>query len=497
MQDRSGAHDGGVPQRQQRGHDDVDYFTALSTDCLRTWADDCDTNREPAQSGGGGEHTHLEYLQRSPMGVALNREEGLRLLRIGAEKGDSWCQFQMARSVAEEGDPAKKHARVAEVAQARLSDQGLPGAQYSMALELGNTDCCGGKGKENHQVESLRLFKLAAAQGMAAAQSELGMLYLKGNGPTPASHDHLPLHSRPTRHLSHPGRCGSGERSFPFSSCPSTRVVNNRGGGNNTDDFSCSRHWPVLGFPTFNTSNILEVQQWGPEGAVKVFVYDDASSAGGGVYAGRLVDGECDGRGTCKWTNGNTYEGEWKDGLTHGRGVHWWADSNTYDGELRKGKEEGWGVPVAQQQLVRGAVEGQPLEKGDLAPQQQQPRWWELCCDRYDGQWVQGKEHGEGTKMWSRDGSSFTGLWVRGDPIEGTRRWPNGDKFEGTFTQDGGGSGWECRGGEGVATLSPSSAGKKLLGQTLTVQNSDPGVCQEHLNTHSSNWNLQSCASVS
>ncbi|KAH3758866.1 hypothetical protein Pelo_9305 [Pelomyxa schiedti] len=56
----------------------------------------------------------------SPMGVALNREEGLRLLQIGAEKGDSWCQFQMAWSVAEEGDPAKKHARVAEVAQARL-----------------------------------------------------------------------------------------------------------------------------------------------------------------------------------------------------------------------------------------------------------------------------------------------------------------------------------------------------------------------------------------
>ncbi|KAH3698782.1 hypothetical protein Pelo_19824 [Pelomyxa schiedti] len=84
-----------------------------------------------------------------------------------------------------------------------------------------------------------------------------------------------------------------------------------------------------------------------PEGAVKVFVYDDASSAGGGVYAGRLVDGERNGRGTCKWTNSNTYEGEWKDGLTHGRGVHWWADGNTYDGELRKGKEEGWGVPVA------------------------------------------------------------------------------------------------------------------------------------------------------
>ncbi|KAH3714429.1 hypothetical protein Pelo_19061 [Pelomyxa schiedti] len=122
------------------------------------------------------------------MGVALNREEGLRLLRIGFPKrGTHGASFKWR------GLWPRKETQPRSTQQwlrwLKLAcDQGLPGAQYSMALELGNTDCCGGKGKENHQVESLRLFKLAAAQGMAAAQSELSMLYLKGNGGVEQSH---------------------------------------------------------------------------------------------------------------------------------------------------------------------------------------------------------------------------------------------------------------------------------------------------------------------
>ncbi|KAH3761296.1 mORN repeat protein [Pelomyxa schiedti] len=109
---------------------------------------------------------------------------------------------------------------------------------------------------------------------------------------------------------------------------------------------------------------------------------------------------------------GGSYVGEWKDDVFHGWGVRLWANG-----------------------------------------------------DRYDGQWVAGKEHGEGTKTWSRDGSSFTGLWEGGVPTKGMRRWPNGDMFEGTFTQNG------CRGGEGVATLSPPSPSSSNLKGTLNNNN--------------------------
>ncbi|KAH3765251.1 hypothetical protein Pelo_2897 [Pelomyxa schiedti] len=90
------------------------------------------------------------------------------------------------------------------------------------------------------------------------------------------------------------------------------------------------------------------------------------------VYAnGTGISGMVRGRGchlmarVTSTTVRGSYIGEWKDNLFHGQGVRLWANS-----------------------------------------------------DRYDGQRVQGKEHGEGTKTWSRDGSSFTGLWVRG-PLRG------------------------------------------------------------------------------
>ncbi|KAH3731821.1 phosphatidylinositol-4-phosphate 5-kinase [Pelomyxa schiedti] len=185
------------------------------------------------------------------------------------------------------------------------------------------------------------------------------------------------------------------------------------------------------------TANCPETQGWGAmvtvyEGewdrhqwhGVGTWVSPDGS---GDIYHGQFDHGMKCGTGSILFgagggdyggnnSKGGSYVGEWKDDVFHGRGVRLWANG-----------------------------------------------------DRYDGQWVSGKENGEGTKTWSRDGSSFTGLWVSGVPTKGTRRWSNGDKFEGTFTQDGdgNGSGWECRGGEGVATLSLSSVLKGTLNDNL------------------------------
>ena len=40
----------------------------------------------------------------------------------------------------------------------------------------------------------------------------------------------------------------------------------------------------------------------------------------GDVYTGELLNGEADGEGTFKWTDGRTYQGGFKNDLLHGQG---------------------------------------------------------------------------------------------------------------------------------------------------------------------------------
>ncbi|KAH3731457.1 sel1 repeat family protein [Pelomyxa schiedti] len=113
--------------------------------------------------------------------VPLNREEGIRLLQIGAvEKGFAGCQFEMACS-AEIG--STERLRWLKLA----SDQGLARAQWALARALHRSSYSadtlthyGVTG--NHQEEALRLLKLSAAQGMAESQAALGMLFMEGVG---------------------------------------------------------------------------------------------------------------------------------------------------------------------------------------------------------------------------------------------------------------------------------------------------------------------------
>ncbi|KAH3743514.1 MAP kinase [Pelomyxa schiedti] len=122
----------------------------------------------------------------------------------------------------------------------------------------------------------------------------------------------------------------------------------------------------------------------------------------GDIYHGMFDHGKRSGKGRMLFGDNNqgggSYVGEWKDDMFHGLGVRLWANG-----------------------------------------------------DRYDGQWVCGKENGEGTSTWARDGKSFDGVCEAGVIKSGTMRWPNGDQFSGTFRGDGV--------GEGTATFRSGSGG--------------------------------------
>ncbi|KAH3722783.1 Morn repeat protein [Pelomyxa schiedti] len=110
------------------------------------------------------------------------------------------------------------------------------------------------------------------------------------------------------------------------------------------------------------------------------------------IYSGMFDHGKKSGRGKMLFANNNqgggSYVGEWKDDMFHGQGVRLWANG-----------------------------------------------------DRYEGQWVRGKEHETGRKTWACDGKSFDGAWEKGVLASGTMRWPNGDQFTGTFMVNGDGDG--------------------------------------------------------
>jgi hypothetical protein len=54
----------------------------------------------------------------------------------------------------------------------------------------------------------------------------------------------------------------------------------------------------------------------------------------GGQYTGDWKDGRYNGFGTCSWEDGRCYRGEWRNGMAHGKGIETYADGTVrHDGQ--------------------------------------------------------------------------------------------------------------------------------------------------------------------
>ena len=93
------------------------------------------------------------------------------------------------------------------------------------------------------------------------------------------------------------------------------------------------------------------------------------------------------GKGRMTWASGNSYDGCWEEDKPHGEGTKKWASSNDkYEGEWVAGKQHGTGAYT----WGTGAT--------------------------YRGEFRNGKRNGEGTKKRADGSLVFTGRWVNGDP---------------------------------------------------------------------------------
>merc|ERR1712224_695424 len=98
--------------------------------------------------------------------------------------------------------------------------------------------------------------------------------------------------------------------------------------------------------------------------------------ADGSVYDGQWKEDNRNGRGTLRTIEGSRYIGNWKDDLRDGAGESTWQTSEVklltyYNGQWVKDLQNGKGNAI--------------LKNGD----------------KYDGDWVDGKQHGNGVNEYS------------------------------------------------------------------------------------------------
>ena len=148
----------------------------------------------------------------------------------------------------------------------------------------------------------------------------------------------------------------------------------------------------------------------------------------GHLFEGKVVDGEPSGEGLLRYNNGDRFEGFFDDGLRIGRGTYhlsgggsyqgFWvrdrlngpvryqdASGNEYEGPILAHKPHGDGVMtyVNGDQYTGSFEAGEPHGRGIMV---YGPSRGENHEDRYEGEFINGKRHGEAQYVWA-DGATW------------------------------------------------------------------------------------------
>lgn len=134
-------------------------------------------------------------------------------------------------------------------------------------------------------------------------------------------------------------------------------------------------------------------------------------------YEGNFVKGDKHGNGRCFYWDGQYYDGQWTKNKPHGEGTWVYADGRKYVGEWNMGIKEGQGKfiwpdgRIYEGQYVGGLKNGH----GNFKIPDPEDRA-ALKCE-YDGNWMEGKQHGRGTMTFYSKKSgdvTKTGDWDTG-----------------------------------------------------------------------------------
>jgi hypothetical protein len=130
-------------------------------------------------------------------------------------------------------------------------------------------------------------------------------------------------------------------------------------------------------------------------------------------YTGSWIDGQRSGQGTMKWSDGTIYKGSWENDSMNGQGIYYFPKddengSDYYDGEWIDGKQSGQGtMKWLNGTIYEGAWENN-LRNGQGI--HYFPEDDENGREYYDGEWIDDKRTGQGTMKWL-DGGRYEGAW--------------------------------------------------------------------------------------
>ena len=160
----------------------------------------------------------------------------------------------------------------------------------------------------------------------------------------------------------------------------------------------------------------LGVHTW-PDGKVYKGQYENGYEHGFGTltqadgvcrYRGNFRFGKRHGVGTQVWLDKN-YEGEWKENALCGKGKLSWKNGTMYQGDFFQGRYHGQGILVngtTGRKYVGSFVQGQKQGQGIET--------WPQSGESYQGSYEKGLRHGFG-RFTMGDGSHYVGGWVNGE----------------------------------------------------------------------------------
>lgn len=129
-------------------------------------------------------------------------------------------------------------------------------------------------------------------------------------------------------------------------------------------------------------------------------------------YVGDYIKGQRHGHGQMTFPNGDVYTGDWKKGRRTGRGLYLFAQSgNRYKGEYVDGVKQGQGIfwwtsgQHAGDRYI-GAFSGDKRNGRGT--------YTYANGDIYVGNWLDGKQHGDGEMLYAEDLSRLRGQWSNG-----------------------------------------------------------------------------------
>lgn len=107
----------------------------------------------------------MDYLNgNDSLGIYMNKEKGIELIRRAAEQGDSWAQYGLGICY-EDGDGIEQDYEQAAYWYRKSAEQGNAWGQYLLAMCYD-----GGQGVAQDYAQAVYWFRKSAEQGNTAAQ---------------------------------------------------------------------------------------------------------------------------------------------------------------------------------------------------------------------------------------------------------------------------------------------------------------------------------------